>query len=201
MTTIFRKSRRLKQRNYIHIYSNGHTEINYFQLKKDELGIRNVTIEPIFENSGNPKKMQKKIANKYNLNDIREDDKIFCVIDVDENSDKIIQEALQTKESKFIQLILSNPNFEIWFLLHFKHYTSQISMEESYTKLKEHLPEYSKPKVEPIFLKLKENEKSAIINAKKLRKNYLKLKMDINSRDANPYTSVDIVVDLLNSLN
>ena len=132
MVFFSRKSRNLQQRYFIHIYSNGHTEHYYFLLKKSELGIRNVIIEPFFENSGNPTQMIKKIAKKYSSNNIRDKDKIFCVMDMDETTNEMVQEGLRLKESKFISLILSNPNFEIWFLLHFKHYTSKCQRRSNF---------------------------------------------------------------------
>lgn len=199
MGSCFRTSQKLQLRNFIHIYSNGHTEINYFILKKVQLKIKNVVVEPMFENCGNPKQMLQKIASKYSPRDIQQNDKIFCVIDVDETTDELIKEGLRIK-ANYIDLILSNPDFEIWFLLHFKYYTSKIMMEETLSKIREHLPEYSKVKINLVFSKLIEKEKNAIKHANQLRQYHLHSDIDLNSREANPYTSADIVVELLNSL-
>jgi hypothetical protein len=193
-----RKSKKLPQRNFIHIYSNGHTEFEYFNLKKNELGIRNIVVKPIFENAGNPKQMLKKIAKNYFSSDFQEKDRVFCVIDMDETTNLMIQDGLKIK-AKFIELILSNPNFEIWFLLHFNYYSSAIMMEETFSKLQEHIPNYSKTEIKSFFNVLQINEQKAIIHAKRLRKYYNDSEIDLLTRQANPCTTVDIIVDLLNS--
>lgn len=200
-----RVSRQIKQRDFIHIYSNGDTEVNYFNLKKEELGIKNVIIKSFRKNAGNPKELMKIIAREENsrgicLRDIREDDRIYCVIDVDETSDKNLEEALQLKEAKYIKLILSNPNFELWVLLHFRQYTSQLSIGDTLVKLLDHIPYYEKPKIKPIFPLLRDKEINAITNAKKLKEKYLDSRTNLYSRSANPYTSIFEIIEVLNSL-
>jgi hypothetical protein len=201
MGTHFRTSQKRPQRNFIHIYSNGYSELDYFILKKAELGIRNVIIEPKFENCGNPKQILQQIAKKYSSGDVREKDKVFCVIDIDETTDSQIEDGIKIK-AKYIQLILSNPSLEVWFLLHFKYYTSKIMMEEAVDTLKTHIPDYSKERkqMKKTYLKLKGSEKKAIRNAQQLRDFHLKTKTNLFTRSANPYTSVDLLVKLLHSL-
>lgn len=199
MSANYRISRNLPIRHFIHIYSNGHTEINYFNLKKNELhGVRNLKIEPIFENEGSPKKILNWIKKNYPIRDRTPNDKVFCLIDVDEITDVNIQEGLRVK-ADFIELILSNPNFELWFLLHFKLYTHQFSIEETTTKLNNFLPEYTKPDVASIFSKLKPHESRAIENAKRLRIHHQNQNTSLFTRASNPHTNIDRVIELINS--
>jgi hypothetical protein len=194
-----RKSRKLEPRHFIHIYSNGYTEINYFNLKKCEcVKKRNIKIEPFFENAGNPQQILRQIEKKYQQGDVTSGDNVFCVIDVDDTEDDRITEGIRIK-AEYIKLILSNPNFELWLLLHFKFYTHQFSKEETLTKLKEFIPDYEKPNVAPFFPILKSKETIAVNNAKKLKKYHTKAKNDLHTRAANPCTTVDEVVETINS--
>jgi len=127
------------------------------------------------------------------------DDKVYCILDVDDLPDTIIQTSFNSKP-EYIDVIFSNPNFELWLLLHFKYYNHQFSKDETLTKLKDHLPGYSKPNIEPIFSELKAKENTAIHNAKQLRIHHSRENTNLNSRSANPHTHMDIVVELLNSL-
>lgn len=196
-----RVSRKLEPRHFIHIYSNGYTEINYFTLKKcDCAKKRNIRIEPFFENAGNPNQIIKQIEKKYPKGYVTSKDKIFCVIDVDDIKDICIKEAMQLK-AEYIKLVLSNPNFELWLLLHFKLYMHQFSKEETLTKLKKFVPDYEKPNIAPFFSTLKTNESIALGNAKKLKTYHKKEKNDLHSRAANPCTTVDEVVETINSFS
>ncbi|MDI3486086.1 MAG: hypothetical protein PWQ50_1306, partial [Methanolobus sp.] len=50
--------------------------------------------------------------------DINGGDSIWCVFDCDENTDDNISKAYRDAE-RSINMCLSNPSFELWFLLHF----------------------------------------------------------------------------------
>jgi hypothetical protein len=195
----YRKSQHREPKNFIHIYSNGVTEINYFNAKKCECQRkRNIKIEPFFENVGSPVYFMKLIAKRYNAKNITEKDKIYCVIDVDEITDDQIQKAIQIKE-KYIDLILSNPNFELWLLLHFKLYTHKFSIDETLIKLKSFLSNYEKPHIDPIFSILQENEYKALKNSKQIRQKHNRECIGLYTCDANPHTMIDTVVEEINS--
>lgn len=190
----------MKQRHFIHIYSNGYTEINYFNLKKCDCDrSKTIKIEPFFENSGNPRQLIKQIEKKYEKGDVTSKDRVFCVMDVDDIDNTSINEAFNLKP-RYIQLIFSNPNFELWFLLHFKLYTHQFSKEETLQKLKEFIPDYRKPDVTPFYSILKGRELTALENVKKLKNYHDVAKVDLQTREANPYTSMDEVVETINLL-
>jgi hypothetical protein len=44
-------------------------------------------------------------------------DEIFCVVDVDEHTN--LKDAIQTATDNHLDLIITNPCFEYWYLLHF----------------------------------------------------------------------------------
>ncbi|OPX63196.1 MULTISPECIES: RloB family protein [unclassified Methanoregula] len=192
------RSHNRKPRNFIHIYSNGYSEINYFTLKKIHSNKKNIRIEPFFENAGNPHQMVKLIERKYSAKDLDPNDRIYCVTDVDDATDICINDAM-TRKAKFITLILSNPNFELWLLLHFKLYTHQFSKNETVEKLKVFLPEYQKPEIEPHFSQLCKNEAQAIQNVSKLKKYHTKEKRNLFLRDANPYSFIGEIIEIINS--
>lgn len=198
MTQYSRKSLKLKPRHFIHIYSNGYTEINYFNLKKCNCDrSKNIKIEPFFENSGSPRQLIKQIERKYDKGDVTSKDSVFCVMDVDDINTTTIKEAFRLKPG-YIKLIFSNPNFELWLLLHFKLYTHQFSKEETVEKLREFIPEYRKPEVAPFYTTLKGKEMTALENAKKLKNYHEAAKKDLLTRETNPYTDIDEVVETIN---
>lgn len=198
MTQYSRKSLKLKPRHFIHIYSNGYTEINYFNLKKIDCDrSKHIKIEPFFENSANPRHLIRQIEKNYDKGDVTSKDRVFCVIDIDDIDNTTIKETFQHKP-RFINLVISNPNFELWLLLHFKLYTHQFSKEETLQKLKEFIPEYRKPDVAPFYTTLKGNEITALENAKKLKNYHEVAKNDLRTREANPYTAINEVVETIN---
>lgn len=99
-----------------------------------------------------------------------EDDAVYCVFDVDTVSwrHNAIREALKEAEKEQINVILSNPCFEIWFLLHYV-YTSRCfgSNEEVLRALRSHLPSYEKN--EDIFDLLSGAREKAMRNARRLQ--------------------------------
>jgi hypothetical protein len=196
--SFYRSSKKLKTYPVIYIYTNAETEYNYFYSKKMELhGIRTVRIKTPLEKVGNPKQLIN-IAKEQCEAPITKKDRIFCIIDVDNATNEEIQSALKIKP-KYIDLIISNPNFELWLLLHFNYYSHQFSIGETLEKLKMYLPDYKKPNIQPIFHKLKETEEIAIKNSKKLESHHLSRNTDLYSKNANPYTFINNVVELLNS--
>jgi hypothetical protein len=56
-------------------------------------------------------------------------DQYWCIFDVDEHPK--IPEALQLAESNSINIALSGPNIELWFLIHFDPQTAYIGREEA----------------------------------------------------------------------
>ncbi|OOM68301.1 hypothetical protein CLOBL_53590 [Clostridium sp. BL-8] len=116
------------------------------------------------------------------------------------------------KRSKVkINLGLSNPCFEIWYLLHYKYTTANF---KNYDAVKERiekdtpLKEYEKNK--SIYSIIHDQTSSALINCGKLRNYHEDLGrniLDINLNNikdviqSNPYTNVDLLVGYIETLN
>jgi len=72
-------------------------------------------------------------------------DRLFCVIDVDYNSEQKLMRAIETARRNKIDVILSNPCFEVFFLYHFMENVPSFSTpDEAVDLLKKYIPDYSK---------------------------------------------------------
>ncbi|GCC11523.1 hypothetical protein IPdc08_01578 [archaeon] len=78
--------------------------------------------------------------------DFDEGDGVWCVFDVDENPSSVIKDTSEHASTKKINIALSNPSFEIWYLLHFKDVFSQITRQEVISDLKDCIKGYKKNK-------------------------------------------------------
>ena len=230
------KRRKRKVKPLILIVSEGKdTEINYF--KQFNYKYVNVDVKPVDKNSAGKNKSRKTdpvnlvdkaieyIDNKYDINE-EDGDKVWCLMDVDlnynnpnpiESRAQEFQRAYKKiedykKESSIkINLGLSNPCFEIWYLMHYKYTTANL---KNYDAVKEKiekdtpLKEYEKNKA--VYSIIHDQTSIAIMNCEKLRnyhedlgKNISDINMN-NIKDvikSNPYTNVDLLVGYIEELN
>jgi len=187
-----RTSRHLPQKTQIFIFSNGETEINYFNLKKKDLkGDRTIKIQPLSVKKDGVinfvKYAKETHLDKYDLN---KKDKAFCVIDLDTENDEDIQKALSIMPP-YMQLIVSNPDFELWFLLHYELCRGPLCNREPIELLRRHERLYEKPDVDRIYPSLKQKEAVAIQHAKSLREHHTNEGHNLYCTTANPCTNVD----------
>jgi hypothetical protein len=79
-------------------------------------------------------------------------DRAFIVIDVDNNKPKDFKElcSWENKENG-CHLLISNPCFEYWLLLHLEHISGYINLNKCMEFLKIHIPKYNKEINETIF--------------------------------------------------
>lgn len=230
------KRRKRKVKPLVLIVSEGKdTEINYF--KQFNQKYVNVDVKPVDKNSDGKNKSRKTdpsnlvdkaieyIDNKYDINE-EDGDRVWCLMDVDlnynnpnpvESRAQEIQKAYTKvenykKKSKVrINFGLSNPCFEIWYLLHYKYTTANL---KNYDAVKEKIEkdtpigEYEKNK--SIYSVVHDQTSTALRNCEKLRKYYEDLGKNIsdinlnNIKDiikSNPYTNVDILVGYIEKLN
>lgn len=130
-----------------------------------------------------------KSSNKVELDEEYGDIKA-CLIDVDYPGDREseLKNAILQSNKEHIKLYLSNPCFEIWFLLHFRYSTRQYSSNSEVIKeLKEYMPGYTKS--DNVFDLLWPKLDTAISNSKKLDK-YHNQNNTINRIKKVPYTEV-----------
>ena len=123
-------------------------------------------------------------------------DRALVIVDLD-NSESKAKEIRRLKNGNDIEeYIVSNPSFEVWYLLHFEYSTrSYIDAGAAIKELKKHHPGYEK--TSDMYPLLKEKMGEAIANAEKLEAYYNveeHLHPDVN---CNPYTDVHKLVKKL----
>ena len=121
----------------------------------------------------------------------RIEDKAYCVFDTDvdiSKNDQITKAKALASKTK-IELIISNPCFEVWYLCHYMYSTKAYNCnEEAISKLKKYISNYNKKT--NIFSILKSNINNAISNAEKLQKYHQGLGREIYSLESNPSTEI-----------
>lgn len=135
--------------------------------------------------------------NKMELN-IEYGDKVYCVIDTDDNheKDKQLENALNLANKCGIEIIPSNPCFEEWFLCHFEKSTKEIGNKEIIKELKKYIPKYAKNK--NIYEEIFKYTDIAIKNAKYKNNYHLKNNRDLYKTIANPSSQVYKIIEELN---
>jgi len=166
------------------IIVDGETEFRYFQMLLRNNRSLSVHLKPEI-----PQK--KKLADQFeNVKEsARHYDKVIWIVDLDVilaedkktkkgNKPAMVQfreycEAL--KKEKNVMVIVNNPCFEYWLLLHFEPTTKFFSKcDDAISQLKRHLPDYAKTEKfytkqdNDIYLMLRPRLKTAIANAKKI---------------------------------
>lgn len=133
-------------------------------------------------------KFQKR--NSFNYD---EGDRAYVFVDVDDSEQKYktIIKNIKLANDNNIEVILSNPCFEVWFLFHFVYTTAKMNNKNLMYELKKYIPDYKKE--ENVFLCIEKNTIVGIKNCEKLKK-YHASNTDIY---LNPYTDVDKVVKIL----
>jgi hypothetical protein len=120
------------------------TEPTYFKALRSKLRLSAVRIEVISPSESEPIKIvEQAIAKK------KEYDKVWCVVDVEIPPHRTLDEAWEkATETGGLELILTNPCIEYWFLLHFKKHTAPLDNNpDAMNKLKEVHPSYRKSRI------------------------------------------------------
>ena len=135
------------------------------------------------------------LVEKHGLN-MDEGDLIYCVFDRDSNTGDELLEAYDKATANDIQICLSNPCFEIWFLLHYEYIITRIEYPSIKDKLKKHMGRNYKKNsdVYPIIL---DKRNIAIENASKLVKYHKSQGTPLCSIECNPFTQVPGVISKL----
>jgi hypothetical protein len=120
---------------------------------------------------------------------------IWCVFDRDEHP--YIESARDRAYALHIDLAFSNPCFEVWFLLHFERSSKHRERDEVKKHLasRKFIPAYNKSM--EVYHSLLESQDKACQHARWLREYHTKAG---SSEFQNPSTTVDTLVDYLNSL-
>lgn len=127
----------------------------------------------------------------------------FIVLDLDCNKvDKTKAstiKSLSRQLGKNVSFIVSNPCFEVWFLLHFRYSTrSFISSDEAINELHKYIPGYVKKK--NVSNDLADKLKTALDNAERLNNRYDSENLDWPSDKCNPRTDVPTIIHTLRDI-
>lgn len=130
----------------------------------------------------------KRIADPKDPLDISDGDKVWCVFDADGHQQKKMNEALELAAGK-IQIALSAPCFELWFLLHFEYPSVRMTPVEAFGALRSRIPHYCKDV--DVFEELEPLREGAIKNATRLARGKETGRPCVND---NPLTTVHLLV-------
>lgn len=177
----------------------------YFKALCEELNLKSVTIEgsgacyqAVVEHALESQKRRKREAKKTHSHNWgkEEFDEVWCVFDFERAEDKpSLYRAVDKAEAHGLNLAISAPCFEFWYLLHFKYTTKPFQNASEVIKLlKTFIPDYDK--TTPVFDKLSGYTDKAIVRAKKLRKN-----QTLEGKYPNPSTQVDKLVEALKKMS
>ncbi len=204
--TFKRKIEERREYSFIYIFTEGKkTEPIYFKSKKSEIKSNAVKIE-IKGTGYNTLSLV-----DYAINFIQQKridlkiDECWVVFDKDDfnrNFNSAINKALKNG----LMVAYSNEAFELWFLLHFSFMNSAIKRDDYNKKIEENYIKETKNKkykyhktngVLPLIEIIKDREKDAIRNAKKLLTQFKNEKSFVKK---NPSTTVHLLVERLNKL-
>lgn len=130
----------------------------------------------------------------------KDGDQLWCVFDRDDNTNAQLKAAGEHADKNGYKIAYSNPSFEYWYLLHFvKHngYLKDSNAVIKQLKKKERLEKYEKST--DVFDTLLPHQTEAIQRAKERVEQLEKDKIVVLSSDSNPVTTVDELVEYLNS--
>ena len=163
-----RKGNRKQRRIIVIVCEGKETEINYFNGFKTRYS--NLNIIPLYKKCTDPKNIVKRAKEQikvYRLK-LNQGDGLWCVFDVDESTNEEIKTTYNRAKKNKIMIALSNPSFELWYLLHFDNILSQLTRQEVKERLKNFIQDYSKSKI--VNSILEDKLPTAIERAKKLNK-------------------------------
>ena len=180
------------------IFCEGGTEWNYFQMLKKVERISRINIKSSSKTDCINIVKKADIFRKSS-GDFEKGDRVFCVFDRDRNTDKQLTEAKKIASGGGIEIIYSNPSFELWLLLHYSLYKKQSEGDKVVVQLRKHLPNYRK--ADPnIYLKTRKRISIAISNAQIVRRAYREGMEEYVCRKSNPLTLVDKLIEAIHKL-
>lgn len=192
-----KKSRKEKPMIIITAEGRNETEAKYFN------GFRTSECPYIikFHKAGNltdPTKLAESIRKRRDAEDadVRTGDMAFVIVDLDNNGRKAKEIQQLEAKSSVERFVVSNPCFEVWYLLHYEYSTrSYMNADAVIRELKKHYSEYEK--ITDMNLLLKDRMDEAIVRAEKLEAFHnVEEHLHPDAR-CNPYTDVHKLVKIL----
>lgn len=187
-----------KERKIILIAAEGknRTERNYFT----EFNRRQRNYHIIFA-EGNNTDPVKVVTDAFTSSEkkgleLKQEDKAYAVIDTDFGKEKQIRDARLLAKQNRVELLLSNPCFEIWILQHFRFSTRGYNTNSDVLEeLKNRWPDYEKST--DSFADLMDRTEIAVENARRLKKYHIQNNSKVQIEDCNPSTNVYELVELI----
>ena len=175
------------------------TEPAYFNALKSKLRLRAVQINVISPSESEPiAVVERAIAKKKEMAKLGIPyEKVWCVVDVEIPPHRTLDEAWEkARETDGLELILTNPCIEYWFLLHFKKHTAPFDNNaDAMDELKEVHPSYKKKRIgfDIIFQRIA----AAIEHSKEVLK---EKGCGDDLRNCNPSTHIHKIVEHLQNI-
>ena len=195
-----RKQRtRLPRRIVVIVCEGLETERIYFDGFNERFS--RVHVKPIHSGGTDARSIVKyAIEQKDNFNlSIEEGDELWCVFDVDDKEENEIKDMIEHGRSNGVEIALSNPSFELWYLLHFIYRESGINRFEVERMLKDqYIPDYTKNRDYNGTLFLLTDE--AIGNAERLNVFQENMGINLDSKMSNPSSQVFRLVRAIKEL-
>ena len=151
------------------------TEPNYFNAIRQDLRITTVQVLILPHDGTDPLSVVNTVLEarkdrKREKTWFDDQDSAWAVFDGDEhiaNNRPNWCQAIQIAKSQKINLAITNPSIEFWYLIHFQDHSATIARDKAKERLKQHIPDYDKARC--YYQKeLKVRTKDAIKNANKL---------------------------------
>ena len=198
-----RKSGSRRQKPIILIIAEGKnvTESQYFRALQDRKSEYNIKVL-IPGHTVDPVGMKDRIEKFWKENDMDEEkgDLAFIVLDLDCDAEKAKLLKELSAQSTISKFIVSNPCFEVWFLLHFRYSTKgYYSNAEVVRDLRKFIPNYEKNTA--VNAIIEESLEDAYKNARRLEKHFEELEYEWPSEKCNPRTDVPKVIEALKLLS
>lgn len=153
-----------------------YTEPEYFKAIRQDLRLTTVKIIILPHDGTDPLSVVNKVLEeKQDRKRDRtwlEEDSAWAVFDGDEHIQRDPNnwhQAIQKAKKENIQLAITNPSIELWYLIHFQDHAASISQDKARERLNKHLPNYDKARCY-YQEKLKGLTQDAIARANKLDK-------------------------------
>ena len=145
-----------------------------------------------------PTKLAESIRKRWGKEEanVRTGDMAFVIVDLDNKESKAKEIQQLGARNRVEKFIVSNPCFEVWYLLHYEYSTrSYMNADAVMRELKKHYPQYEK--TSDMYQLLMDRMSEAIVNAEKLE-NYHNTEKHANTDvKCNPYTDVHKLVKML----
>ena len=145
-----------------------------------------------------PTKLAESIRKRWDKEeaDVRNGDMAFVVVDLDNKESKAKEIQQLEARNRVEKFIVSNPCFEVWYLLHYEYSTrSYMNADAVIRELKKHYSEYEK--TSDMYPLLRNKMSEAVDNAEKLEAYHKEEAHQHAGVNCNPYTDVHRLIKIL----